>query len=222
MDETYAGDVDPADSYASLQVSADAVLVDVRTAAEWSYVGLPDLSHIGKRVIPIEWQRFPDDTQNGSFLEQLRHTGVAEGVPIYFLCRSGVRSVAAAKAAAPKKYAHLSARAFKLLAKDPDSYVDKTYYIYGEITQFDAATGTDTFRADVGPKKLKPSYGYVFYPQNSMLTGDESRLSKFVENDLFIAKVTVIGAYSYDTQIGGSTTVPSFHVDSISRYGSSK
>ena len=99
MDETYAGDVDPADSYAALQVSADAVLVDVRTAAEWSYVGLPDLSHIGKRVIPIEWQRFPDGTQNGSFLEQLRHAGVAEGVPIYFLCRSGVRSAAAAKAA---------------------------------------------------------------------------------------------------------------------------
>ena len=99
MDETYAGDVDPANSYAALQASADAVLVDVRTAAEWSYVGLPDLSHIGKRVIPIEWQRFPDGALNGSFLEQLRHAGVAEGVPIYFLCRSGVRSVAAAKAA---------------------------------------------------------------------------------------------------------------------------
>jgi hypothetical protein len=130
--------------------------------------------------------------------------------------------LAAEKAAAPKKYAHLSARSFKLLVKNPDSYADKTYYIYGEITQFDAATGTDTFRADVGPKKLKTSYGYVFYPQNAMLTGDESSLSKFVENDLFIAKVTVVGAYSYDTQIGGSTTVPSFHVDSISRYGTSK
>ena len=81
MDGTYAGDVDPANSYAALQASADAVLVDVRTAAEWSYVGLPDLSHIGKRVIPIEWQRFPDGTQNGSFLEQLRHAGVADGVP---------------------------------------------------------------------------------------------------------------------------------------------
>ncbi|NMM22867.1 MAG: rhodanese-like domain-containing protein [Phycicoccus sp.] len=99
MDETYAGDVDPADSYAALQASADAVLVDVRTKAEWSYVGLPDLSHIGKRVIPIEWQRFPDGSPNSSFLEQLRHAGVAAGAPIFFLCRSGVRSVAAAKAA---------------------------------------------------------------------------------------------------------------------------
>jgi Rhodanese-related sulfurtransferase len=99
MDETYAGDIDAADSYVALQASTDAVLVDVRTAAEWSYVGLPDLSQIGKRVIPIEWQRFPDGTQNESFLEQLRHAGVTEGVPIYFLCRSGVRSAAAAKAA---------------------------------------------------------------------------------------------------------------------------
>jgi rhodanese-related sulfurtransferase len=96
---SYAGDVDPADSYAALRADPDAVLVDVRTTAEWSYVGLPDLSQIGKRVIPIEWQHFPDGTQNDNFVEQLRHAGVAEGAPMYFLCRSGVRSAAAAKAA---------------------------------------------------------------------------------------------------------------------------
>ena len=54
----YAGDVGPTDAYAALQADADAVLVDVRTSAEWSYVGLPDLSQIGKRVIPLEWQAF--------------------------------------------------------------------------------------------------------------------------------------------------------------------
>ena len=95
----YAGDVDPADSYAALQSDPDAVLVDVRTSAEWSYVGLPDLSQIGKRVIPLEWQRFPDGALNGSFVEQLREAGVGEGAPIYFLCRSGVRSAAAAAVA---------------------------------------------------------------------------------------------------------------------------
>ncbi len=95
----YAGDVDPADSYAALQADPDAVLVDVRTSAEWSYVGLPDLSQIGKRVIPLEWQRFPDGALNGSFVEQLREAGVGEGAPIYFLCRSGVRSAAAAAVA---------------------------------------------------------------------------------------------------------------------------
>jgi rhodanese-related sulfurtransferase len=94
----YAGDVKPSRAYAGLQADADAVLVDVRTIAEWTYVGLPDLSQIGKRVIPVEWQRFPDGALNGSFVEQLREAGVGEGVPIYFLCRSGTRSAAAAKA----------------------------------------------------------------------------------------------------------------------------
>jgi len=92
----YAGNVEPLEAYAALQADADAVLVDVRTSAEWSYVGLPDLSPIGKRVIPLEWQRFPDGALNTRFVEQLREAGVAEGAPIYFLCRSGVRSAAAA------------------------------------------------------------------------------------------------------------------------------
>jgi len=96
---TYAGDVDPIDSYAALEGDADAVLVDVRTQAEWSYVGLPDLTQIGKQVIFLEWQRFPDGAVNAAFVDQLREAGVREGASIYFLCRSGVRSAAAARAA---------------------------------------------------------------------------------------------------------------------------
>ena len=96
---SYAGDVHPTEAYAGLRADADAVLVDVRTSAEWSYVGLPELSQIGKSVITVEWQRFPDGALNGSFVEQLREAGVGEGVPIYFLCRSGVRSAAAAEVA---------------------------------------------------------------------------------------------------------------------------
>ena len=42
---------------------------------------------------------FPDGALNGRFVEQLRQTGVSDDVPIHFLCRSEVRSVAAAKAA---------------------------------------------------------------------------------------------------------------------------
>lgn len=123
-------------------------------------------------------------------------------------------------APAKKSYKTLSSRTFKLMVKDPDAYIGKTYVIYGEITQFDSATGTDTFRADTGPKRLRISYGYVNYDQNSMLTGAESMLKKLVEGDCFKAKVTVLGSYSYDTQAGGNTTVPSFQVDSISVYGS--
>lgn len=121
---------------------------------------------------------------------------------------------------AKKSYQGLSSRKFKLLAKDPDSYIGKTYLIYGEVTQFDAATGTEGFRANTGPTKLRISYGYVSYDQNSVLSGTTSRLAKLVEGDCFSAKVTVLGSYSYDTQLGGSTTVPMFQVDSIKVYGS--
>ena len=41
---SYAGDVPPREAYAALAADDDAVLVDVRTSAEWNYVGLPDLS----------------------------------------------------------------------------------------------------------------------------------------------------------------------------------
>lgn len=95
----YEKNVSPSEAYAELQADPLAVLVDVRTSAEWSYVGLPDLSQVGKRVIALEWQHFPDGTLNTSFVEQLREAGVDGGNPVYFLCRSGVRSAAAAKAA---------------------------------------------------------------------------------------------------------------------------
>jgi rhodanese-related sulfurtransferase len=96
---SYAGDVSPVDTYVALQTQAGAVLVDVRTDAEWSYVGAPDLTPIGRQVILLQWQRFPDGRRNESFVEELRAAGVGEGVPVYFLCRSGVRSAAAAAAA---------------------------------------------------------------------------------------------------------------------------
>jgi rhodanese-related sulfurtransferase len=96
---SFAGNVTPIDTYVALQTDADSVLVDVRTAAEWSYVGQPDLTPIGKRAVFLEWQRFPDGMLNASFVDQLREAGVSEGVSIYFLCRSGLRSAAAAEAA---------------------------------------------------------------------------------------------------------------------------
>jgi len=96
---SYAGDVSPEDAYAALQDDADAVLVDVRTAAEWAYVGLPDLSGLGKQVVTIEWQSFPSGAHNGAFPGQLRDCGIAQDTPLYFLCRSGVRSTAAAELA---------------------------------------------------------------------------------------------------------------------------
>lgn len=75
-----------------------AVLVDVRTSAEWQWVGGADLSSLGKRVVGIEWMRSTGEP-NAEFVEQLGEAGVGPETPVLFLCRSGGRSAAAASAA---------------------------------------------------------------------------------------------------------------------------
>lgn len=91
----YAGDVMPADAWKQLQEDPQAVLVDVRTDAEWRFVGIPDLSPIGKEVRLVEWQSYPGGRPNPDFTSQVAGT-LEKGQPVYFLCRSGARSMAAA------------------------------------------------------------------------------------------------------------------------------
>lgn len=95
----YAGELTPVEAYALLERDPQAVLVDVRTRAEWSYVGLPDLSGLGRGVVVVEWQSFPDGTVNRGFFDDLAAAGVRPDVPVAFICRSGVRSRSAAEAA---------------------------------------------------------------------------------------------------------------------------
>lgn len=99
----YAGDVSPQDAYETLRANPEATLVDVRTSAEWTYVGLPDLRAVGSDLVCVEWQSFPDRQTDHDFLKHLRDEGVTEG-PVYFLCRSGVRSRAAAEVAQAAGY----------------------------------------------------------------------------------------------------------------------
>jgi rhodanese-related sulfurtransferase len=100
----YAGDLTPDAAYELLAGDPDAVLVDVRTRAEWSYVGMPDLSEVGREVVLAEWVTFPDGARNPGFLEAVDSAAVGKDAPVVFLCRSGVRSVAAAEAATAAGY----------------------------------------------------------------------------------------------------------------------
>lgn len=95
-DSTYAGDVAPADAWRVIQDEEDALLVDVRTQPEWAFVGIPDLSSVEKQPLLVQWQVFPSMQQNPQFVQQLETAGVAPGQKLYFLCRSGARSKAAA------------------------------------------------------------------------------------------------------------------------------
>ncbi len=96
---SYAGDITPDEAWKLLTGTPNAVLVDVRTDAEWRFVGVPDLSALKRDVVFIEWNR-TDGTRNESFVDELKGAGVEPGHrPVVFLCRSGNRSIAAAEAA---------------------------------------------------------------------------------------------------------------------------
>ncbi len=97
-------DVGPRQAYQALTDDPDAQLVDVRTEAEWAYVGLPDLQPLGKRVLLVPWQSFPSGAPNRGFVEQLGAAGLSRQQAIYFICRSGARSLAAAELAGRSGY----------------------------------------------------------------------------------------------------------------------
>ncbi len=91
--------VRPGKVWEALQADPKAQLVDVRTDAEWNFVGLPDLAQVGKQAVLIPWQVYPTMQLNAGFVDQLKQAGFTPDHHIYFLCRSGQRSAAAAQAA---------------------------------------------------------------------------------------------------------------------------
>ncbi|CPR11622.1 rhodanese domain-containing protein [Mycobacterium bohemicum DSM 44277] len=97
---SYAGDITPQQAWKLLNDNPDAVLVDVRTDAEWRFVGVPDLSGLGREPVFIEWNT-SDGRPNERFADELRERLPAAQAerPVIFLCRSGQRSIGAANAA---------------------------------------------------------------------------------------------------------------------------
>jgi rhodanese-related sulfurtransferase len=97
---SYAGDLDVIEVWPRLTDDPTSSLVDVRTRPEWRYVGLPNLESIGKSPILLEWQSYPTMKTNPDFVSDLKaeigRRGLHATAPIYFLCRSGARSRAAA------------------------------------------------------------------------------------------------------------------------------
>src|SRR5690606_37953017 len=96
----YAGDVSVEEAWRLLRKNPASVLVDVRTRAEWSFVGVTDLSAAGKEPVFAEWQTFPSMAVNQGFVTEvssaLASAGRGKDTPVVFLCRTGARSKAAA------------------------------------------------------------------------------------------------------------------------------
>ena len=96
---SYAGDITPEQAWKLLSDNPQAVLVDVRTDAEWRFVGVPDLSSLGRDVVYIEWNSL-NGTRNENFVaDLLEQVPPRADRPVVFLCRSGNRSIGAAEAA---------------------------------------------------------------------------------------------------------------------------
>ncbi|MDH5748367.1 MAG: rhodanese-like domain-containing protein [Rhodospirillales bacterium] len=105
----YAGDILPREAWKILETDPASVLIDVRTNAEWAYVGFADLSQLGKQPLFVPWQLFPKMDINPEFSAQMAGVGIDIGshreAPLLFLCRSGVRSKNAAIAMTAEGFA---------------------------------------------------------------------------------------------------------------------
>lgn len=106
----HIADVPVDETWAQLKADLKAVLIDVRTKAEWSFVGVPDLSALGRRVVMMEWQSFPEGRADAQFTERLTAALAAAGTgtddALFFICRSGGRSRMAAEAMAGAGFRH--------------------------------------------------------------------------------------------------------------------
>ena len=111
----YAGDVSPQLAWAWVQ-AGEAELVDVRTDAERTWVGFVPGAH------DLAWKQWPGMAINPEFDAGIQALG-ASGKKLLLLCRSGVRSIAAAQRAT-----ELGVQAYNILEGfegDPDAHAHR-------------------------------------------------------------------------------------------------
>jgi rhodanese-related sulfurtransferase len=96
--EGYTGNITPPETWEILKNDEYSILIDVRSAAEWSYVGVTDLASINKEAITIEWKSFPNMTINPDFINQVKRNCASPDIKIFSLCRSGQRSIETSRA----------------------------------------------------------------------------------------------------------------------------
>lgn len=98
----YAGEVTPAEAFQLLQDNPAVRLIDVRTNAELDWVGRVQINPNQHHA--IQWNFYPNQ-RNPEFLGELAKIAHKK-TALLFLCRSGVRSAAAAQLASEHGYSH--------------------------------------------------------------------------------------------------------------------
>ncbi|MEM7211281.1 MAG: rhodanese-like domain-containing protein [Pseudomonadota bacterium] len=91
----------PQETWDQLSTLTSSALVDVRTRAEWAFVGVPDVTSLNVPFLPVEWTSFPSMAPNTAFVDQMIDAAGGE-LPerVFFICRSGARSMMAAQTVA--------------------------------------------------------------------------------------------------------------------------
>ena len=90
----YKGDVPPIEAHQRLKANSSAVLIDVRTQPEWTFVGVPAVD----RLVRLSWQVYPAMDVNARFADEVANMGLPKDAEIFCICRSGARSASAATA----------------------------------------------------------------------------------------------------------------------------
>ena len=90
----YKGDLPPIEAHQRLKANSSAVLIDVRTQPEWTFVGVPAVD----RLVRLSWQVYPAMDVNARFVEEVKNMGLPNDAEIFCICRSGARSASAATA----------------------------------------------------------------------------------------------------------------------------
>ena len=91
-------EIDPVNAYEKLVGCEKSFLIDVRSKAEWNFVGIPYSLDMKNEVIFCEWSVFPNMIKNSNFIEELiSKIDFKQAENLYFICRSGARSFQAAK-----------------------------------------------------------------------------------------------------------------------------
>jgi len=102
------GNIEVGEVWNRLKSDPKSMLIDVRTRAEWAFVGLADLSEIGKTPVLIEWQVYPSNEIDPQFVkklsDELANRGADLESDLFFVCRSGQRSFSAASVMAEAGY----------------------------------------------------------------------------------------------------------------------
>ena len=119
---SYAGDLTPQEAWDKLEEGA--ILVDVRTEGEWAHIGIPDTKATENDPLFIQWT-FPGGIPNPDFINDLNQQAPEDrATELVFLCRSGQRSIAAARAATQAGFT--SYNVLEGFEGDPDRFGERT------------------------------------------------------------------------------------------------